>query len=106
VGDDYRFRAAESLSDPAEYRVPIGEAGSYEVFARVPGNGYSSDLPYIIHHRGGRAVVRRNVRAAGAAWVSLGTYDFDAGDDWIVQISCWTGARGWIIADAIRLERR
>jgi hypothetical protein len=27
-------------------------------------------------------------------------------DDWIVQISCWTSATGYIVADAVRIERR
>jgi hypothetical protein len=42
----------------------------------------------------------------GASWVSLGTYSFDAKDDWIVRVSCWTNGDGWIVADAIKLERR
>jgi hypothetical protein len=106
IGADYRYRRAESTSDPAEYKVNITEGGSYEVFARVPGDGYNTDVPYIVHHRGGRTVVRRNISTRGSEWVSLGTYAFDAKDDWIVQISCWTTGSGWIIADAVRFVRR
>jgi hypothetical protein len=106
IGADYRYRSPESVSDPAEYRVNIQTAGRYEVFARVPGNGYNTSAPYVIHHRGGRTVVHRDISNRGGQWVSLGTYDFAAKDDWIVQISCWTTGTGYVIADAIRLNAR
>ncbi len=106
VGSNYRYRGAQETSDLAEYKVGVSRAGRYEVFARVPGNGYNTDQPFFVHHRGGKAVVRRNIANQGGKWVSLGTYDFAAKDDWIVQVSCWTSGRGWIIADAVRLEPR
>ena len=106
VGTNYRYRAPAFTSDSADYRVNIASAGSYEVFARIPGNGYNTRQPYVIHHAGGTTVVHRNISGSGASWVSLGTYGFNAVDDWIVQISCWTTGTGWIIADAIRFERR
>jgi hypothetical protein len=106
IGSNYLFRSPELTSDPAGWRIAVPAAGSWEVFARVPGNGYNTNVPYFVHHRGGTSVVFRNVTAAGATWVSLGTYDFDAVDDFIVEISCWTGAEGWIVADAVKLERR
>jgi hypothetical protein len=76
------------------------------VFTRVPGNGYSTDAPFAIQHRGGTTVVRRDLSRAGASWLSLGTFDFAAGDDWIVAASCWTDAAGFVIADAVQLEPR
>ncbi len=106
IGADYRFRSPQAVSDLAEYKFDIQTAGRYEVFARVPGNGYNDDAPFVIHHRGGRTVVRRDLSTSGAQWVSLGTYDFDAKDDWIVQVSCWTTGTGYVIADAIRLNKR
>lgn len=106
VGSNYRFRKAQATSDLAQYKVDVSRAGRYEVLIRVPGNGYNDDQPFFVHHRGGRAVVRRDISRAGGRWVSLGTYDFAAKDDWIVQVSCWTEGRGWIIADAVRLEPR
>ncbi len=106
VGADYRFRAPAPTSDPAEYRVAIPERGQYEVFARVPGNGYNTNVPYVIRHRGGQTTVNANIRESGASWLSLGTFEFDQGDDWNVLISCWTNGEGFLIADAIRLERR
>ncbi|MCK6546683.1 amidase, partial [Myxococcota bacterium] len=106
VGANYRFRRPAERSDLAEYKINIPTAGRYEVFARVPGNGYNTNQPYFIHHRGGRTNVHRNISGRGASWVSLGTYTFDARDDWIVQLSCWTNGDGYVIADAIRFERR
>lgn len=106
IGANYRYRAAESVSDAAEYKLDIPTAGRWEVFARVPGDGYNTDTPYIIRHRGGSTTVHRNISGRGGEWMSLGAYDFDRKDDWIVSVSCWTSGTGWIIADAIRAERR
>jgi len=106
IGSDYRFRRAALKTDLAEYKIAIPGAGRYEVMARIPGNGYATNVPYVIHHRGGRTVVQKDISRAGAQWLSLGTYDFAAGDDWSVQISCWVSGNGIIIADAIRLEPR
>jgi hypothetical protein len=105
IGADYRYRSPELTSDPAEFRIPIEEAGSYEVFARAPGRGYNSDVPYVIHGADGPVIVSRDTSST-EDWISLGTHPFEVGDDWIVQISCWTTGTGYIIADAIKLERR
>jgi hypothetical protein len=104
VGADYRYRSPELTSDPAEYRAPIAAAGSYELFARIPGRGYNSNVPYLIRTTAGMVVVRRNTTESPATWISLGTHPLAEGDDWIVQISCWTSAAGYVVADAIRIE--
>ena len=105
-GSDYRYRARAQRSDTADYKFNVPVAGRYEVFTRIPGNGYNTRIPYVIHHRGGTTVVHEDARNKGARWVSLGTYAFARKDDWIVQISVWTSGRGWIIADAVRLVKR
>ncbi len=106
VGANYRYRSPQAISDTADYKFAVPAAGRYEVFARVPGNGYSTSVPYLIHHAGGIAHVNRNISNRGGQWVSLGTYSFNHVDDWIVQVSCWTSAKGYVIADAMKLERR
>lgn len=106
VGSNYRYVAPQPVSDSSDYKFNVTTAGNYEVFARVPGNGYNTRLPYVIHHRGGRTVVHKDVSGLGASWVSLGTYGFDAKDEWIVQISRWTTGTGWVVADAVKLEQR
>lgn len=106
VGNNYRYRRTAERSDLAEWRVPVPETGSYEVFARVPGHDYNDNAPYVITHRGGTTIVHRNLQQHGAEWMSLGTYEFEAKDDWVVALSCWTNGRGFLIADAIRIERR
>lgn len=105
-GANYRFRSPAFTSDPAEYKVNLGSSGRYEVFARVPGNGYNTNVPYVIQHSGGQSVVHRDISRRGGQWVSLGTYNFTRGDAWRVSISCWTNGTGYIIADAIRFEPR
>ncbi|MBK6687017.1 MAG: N-acetylmuramoyl-L-alanine amidase [Deltaproteobacteria bacterium] len=106
IGADYRFRRSAETSDLAEFRIPVPAAGRYEVFTRVPGNGYSTHAPFQIIHRGGETIVHRDLSRYGGQWLSLGTYEFNQVDDWIVKASCWTGARGYLIADAIKLEAR
>ncbi len=106
VGRDYRFRRPRETSDKAEWRVPVPEDGRYEVFARIPGHGYNTNAPYLIRHRGGRTIVHRNMQYFGGDWMSLGTYEFEEKDDWIVALSCWTRGSGYLIADAVRIERR
>lgn len=106
VGRNYRFRRAAETSDLAEWRVPVPETGDYEIFARVPGNGYNTSAPYIIRHGGRTTVVKRNMRNHGGAWMSLGTFRLEQKDDWIVALSCWTGGSGYLVADAVRIERR
>jgi N-acetyl-anhydromuramyl-L-alanine amidase AmpD len=106
VGADYRFRAPQFTSDLAEFKLSVPETGRWEVFVRAPGNGYNNDIPFFVRHAGGETTVRRSFKSAGAAWVSLGTFSFAEKDDWIVAVSCWTGGRGYIVADAVKLERR
>ncbi|RMG17634.1 MAG: N-acetylmuramoyl-L-alanine amidase [Deltaproteobacteria bacterium] len=105
-GQNYRYRAPEATSDLAEWKVKLDVGGRYEVFTRVPGNGYSEGAPFIVHHRGGDTVVWRDLSQEGGKWVSLGTFDFDAGDTWRIAQSCWTNAPGYLIADAIRFVPR
>ena len=106
IGANYRYRSPAETSDLAQFKVAIPAAGRYEVFTRVPGNGYSTDAPYVIDHANGRSVVHKNIQSSGATWVSLGTYAFNQGDDWVVSMSCWSNGSGYLIADAVRLARR
>lgn len=106
VGADYRFRRPAETSDLAEFRIAVPAAGRYEVFTRVPGNGYSTDAPFVVVHRGGESIIHRDISRHGGEWVSLGTWEFNQVDDWIVKASCWTGGRGYLIADAIKFEAR
>jgi len=47
--------------------------------------------------------VYANQQTGGAAWNTLGTFNFSAG--WNkVQVSRWTGAAGYVVADAIRVR--
>ena len=106
VGRDYRYVSARFTSDPAQYKIPIGKSGRYEVYIRIPGNGYNTSIPYVIRHANGKAVVRVNTKYKGSRWVSLGTYQFTRKDDWIFGISRWTRGTGWITADAVRFISR
>src|SRR5690606_31297796 len=52
---------------------------------------------------GGNVTVHVNQRTNGGRWVSLGNYNFAAGDRNVVGVSRWTNGTGYVVADAIRL---
>ncbi|MBI4820344.1 MAG: N-acetylmuramoyl-L-alanine amidase [Deltaproteobacteria bacterium] len=108
VGSNYRYRSAcseDASGRLAEFRAVVTE-GAYEVFVRVPGNGYNPASTYVVRHAEGQSSVTRDVSRLGATWVPLGTYRFEAGRGWIVAVDCASPREGYVIADAIRLEPR
>ena len=105
-GSDYRVRATAETSDVAEWSATL-EAGSYEVFVWYSqGANRASAAPYFVHHAGGSTKTSIDQRANGGRWVSLGTYAFAAGTERRVTLSCWTATGAYVIADAVKLERR
>ncbi len=106
VGRNYRYRSPNSTKDNARYKVKLPSTGQWQVYARVPGNGYNTGIRYVLHTADGRKVVRRDVKNRGASWVSLGTHRFAAGDAWRVEVASQTSGRGYIIADAVKFVKR
>lgn len=106
INHNYRYRRPANQTDNAKYKVRLPTGGRWQVYARSPGNGYNTRIRYVIHHRGGRKVVARNMSSRGASWVSLGTYRFAKGDAWRVEVASRTSGHGFIIADAIKFVKR
>jgi polysaccharide biosynthesis protein PslG len=80
----------------------LTEAGTYEVFIRwTDGTSRANNTPVEIVHTGGTAQLQVNQQTGGGAWVSLGSYSFNAGTAGTLRISN-TGTTGYVIADAIR----
>src|SRR5690606_20851498 len=80
----------------------LSEAGTYEVFARwVTHANRATNARHDIIHKGGTTSVTRNQQQNNGVWVSLGTYEFDAGTAGAVVVRN-DGANGYVIADAVR----
>lgn len=86
----------------ARFTPNLPSTGSYQVFGRwIAGNDRASNVPFTITHAGGTQAVTVNQQVNGAAWVSLGTFSFNAGTAGNVLISN-TGTTGFVVADAVR----
>jgi hypothetical protein len=106
-GADYRYAAPQEASDPARFRLRAPRSGSYTIYFRHPVNEeYSSSAPVGVQTRNDTNWARFNLREDGGKWLSLGTYSLAAGDEPQVVMSRWTTARGWLIADAVRMIER
>jgi N-acetylmuramoyl-L-alanine amidase len=107
VGTDYHARPTGYTSNPATWSARLPQTGKWEVFARwTSGTNRASSAPYVVLHQGGTTTRFVDQRRDHATWVSLGTYDFAAGDAPRVRLSCWTVPGAFVIADAVRFVPR
>lgn len=107
LGSDYRvLRKPSRTARNAAFKVRIPSNGRYTIQARWPGDsGYNPKTTFMVRTANGW--VRRRVdQRSGGRWVTLGTYQMAAGDNWWVAVSCKSRAKGYIIADAVRVVGR
>ncbi|MEV0645711.1 N-acetylmuramoyl-L-alanine amidase [Phytomonospora sp. NPDC050363] len=106
-GKSVRVAGPVASSDPLWFKAKLPSAGSYRVYARYPAaEGNNSKAPYIVHTSGGNVSVYVDQRTGGGQWHSLGVFDFASGDYDAVAVSRWTGGKGRIVADAVRLVKQ
>ena len=106
-GTDYRYANPQTVSDSAWFKVNIPAAAAYEVYVWYPSStGYNSSTPFIVATSNGNQTVRVNQQTGGGAWVSLGTFNLNAGDYNVVGVSRWTSTAGYVIADAVKIVKR
>jgi hypothetical protein len=90
----------------ARFTATVKESGTYEVrFAYTAHANRASNVPVTIQHATGEARVLVNQRAAPPvekAFVSLGTYRFEAGKRYFISVSN-SGADGFVVVDAVQL---
>ena len=101
IGGGYHYRVAGDGS--STFTWPFGgPAGRYDVQVRwTSGANRASNATYTVTSSSGAANVSVDQRSGGAAWFSLGVYDFAAGaPDQGVRLS--DKADGIVIADAVR----
>jgi murein DD-endopeptidase MepM/ murein hydrolase activator NlpD len=75
-----------------EWRPNLPTARSYEVYAYIPDyHTNTNNARYEIHHRDGVTTVAKAQRPYSNAWVSLGTFNFNAGTSGYVRLTDATG---------------
>lgn len=90
----------------AQYTPNIPQPGIYEVFITFGGaSNRASNVKYEISHNSNTdtVYVDQTSTASNGQWYSLGEYDFSKGGNNYVKIDT-TGARGWVMADAVRFK--
>jgi hypothetical protein len=104
-GSDFEFASSDT---GAEFRweLPVPESGHYDVqtsWTSAPDRTRAA--PYAIARDGELlATVTADQTLGGAAWASLGGFDFRAGQVCAVTLSAETGEEGRIVvADAVRI---
>lgn len=101
----HRINIAEGIDGAtAQYTPDIPQSGIYEVYITFNGaSGRSSSVKYEIYHNSSMdtVYVDQTSSASNGKWHSLGGYYFSKGSSNYVKIDT-TGARGWVMADAVR----
>ncbi|NOJ82071.1 N-acetylmuramoyl-L-alanine amidase [Myxococcus xanthus] len=103
-GNDYYYASTQPVSEPAVFHFHMPAAGSRTIQAWwVQGTNRSPAAPFVIAHAGGNSTVTVNQQTNGSKWVTLGTYNFNAG--WNkVQLSRWATEGYVVMADAVRIQ--
>ena len=101
----HRINIAEGIDGAtAQYTPHIPQSGIYEVYITFNGAaGRASRVNYDIYHNSvtDTVYVDQTSSASNGKWYSLGEYYFVKGSNNYVKIDT-TGARGWVMADAVR----
>lgn len=106
LGSNYRTRGTASVSDAATWKVNLPTSGTYQVQARwTAGTNRAPSAPYVIYHAGGSTTVNVNQQQNNGTWVTLGTFNFNAGNSTRVALSCWTTTGFYVVADGVRLVK-
>lgn len=82
--------------------------GFYEVFIYFPSGSNMSNVNYIVDHLNGSTTIGINPQAVNNRWVSLGTYEFEVGQNsgsGNIRISTNTGGSSYRV-DAFRFDFR
>jgi RHS repeat-associated protein len=100
VADAVKF-VPKNAGKAATWAFSVGATGAYKVYAKwpaLPGTG-ATDAPFTVTHAGGTTVVTANQRVNGGKWNLLGSFAFNTGTTYKVELS--DQASGKVAADAI-----
>jgi len=99
VGDGghmlWTWNNAGFIDNVGDWRPNLPAGGCYEVSVFVPRlHGTTTHAHYEVYHADGRTDVVVNQNNVYDAWVSLGTYRFNAGTSGLLRLTDMTGERG------------
>ncbi|MDG4822020.1 DNRLRE domain-containing protein [Asanoa sp. WMMD1127] len=103
----FRSNSGATTGDTFTWVPRVTETGSYEVQVHyVPGADRATAAPYTIHHAGGSTpkTVNQTTGSGNGAWVSLGSYTFNAGTTHKVVLG--DVANKVVVGDGVRLIKR
>jgi hypothetical protein len=106
IGDGYQHdHAAKNGRASARFEARLPAAGRYEVrLAYPPNTNRSSKTKVTVEHAGGAKSITLNQQESppiDGAFVSLGTFEFDASRHAAVTVSN-DGADGYVVVDAVQ----
>lgn len=107
-GSDYLYSNSGTGADTVRWTPVLPEAGRYTVYYRLPdGNtGRSTNAPFTVFHNGGSTQVRVNQQTVpGGSWLSLGSYEFQAGTQGYVELTDQANGT-YVIADAVKFVKQ
>ncbi len=111
--NNYRFaRPKQGSTDApanaptdARFRVEIPETANYTVSARWPDVKGGNDAAWIgVMTTSDTQWTQVNQQQDGGRWVKLGVFEMPAGDDYSIVFSRETDGKGYVIADAVKVE--
>lgn len=91
----------KAAAKTATWTITVGTTGSYKLYAKWPASSaHATDAQFTVTHAGGTSTVTANQRLNGGIWNLLGTYTFNSGTSYKVDLSDQVTS-GKVAADAI-----
>lgn len=101
-GPDYHASQPGDGSSTFTWTFQVKQAGKYQIHVNYAAAfDRASNAPYTITYAGGTVTELVDQRTGGGRWISIGTYEFEHGEEVTVTLS--NNADGAVIADAIRI---
>ncbi|MCP3136767.1 golvesin C-terminal-like domain-containing protein [Pyxidicoccus xibeiensis] len=105
-GSGYYVAPTAAVSEPVTFWFNLPAAATKTVDGWwTSATDRSTEAPFNVFNASGTKLgtVYVNQQTGGGNWNTLGTFNFSAG--WNkVQVSRWTGAAGYVVADAVRIR--
>jgi len=100
IADAVKF-VPKAAAKTATWTVSVATTGSYKLYAKWPASSaHATDAQFTVTHASGTTTVTANQRLNGGQWNLLGTYSFNSGNGYKVELSDQVAA-GKVAADAI-----
>jgi len=96
---------SKTLNSSATWTPSLTNAGSYEVYVWYSGSRYGNRgmAQYSVNHNGDPETIIVDQNEGSGTWVSLGVFEFDAGNSGNVTLLCdFDGGESVVIADAVK----